>query len=250
MFKYLICSALIFFTIIADAQPFYQRGFRSVTYSDPSRPGRSITTDVYYPANTAGNNVAIASGVNLFPVVVFGHGFVLPASAYTKLADTLTRYGYIVAFPTTESGFSPSHENFGKDLSYLCSAIIQSGSDPASFLFRRVASKAAVGGHSMGGGCSFLAAASGNPDIYALFNLAAAETNPSATTAAGSVNIPSLLFSGSNDCIVPPSTQQGMYANLKADCKSQVTISGATHCQIADNNFTCTFGQASSGCNS
>lgn len=250
MYKNLICCLTIFFTLTADAQTFYQRGFRSVTYIDPSRPGRAITTDLYYPANTAGTNVAIASGSSLFPVVVFGHGFVLPTSAYTKLADTLTRYGYIVAFPSTESGFSPSHDNFGKDLSYLCSAIIQSGNDVASFLYRRVGPKAAVGGHSMGGGCSFLAAASANPDIYALFNMAAAETNPSATTAAGTVSVPALLFSGSNDCIVPPSTQQSMYNNLKASCKSQVNITGATHCQIADNNFTCAFGQSSSGCNS
>ena len=237
-------------TIQVSAQSYYQRGYRSVTFNDPSRSGRAIATDLYYPANTTGTNVALASGTARFPIVVFGHGFSLPASAYIKLADTLTRYGYIAAFPTTESGLSPSHDQFGKDLSFLCTTILQLDADPASFLFQRLTPKAAVGGHSMGGGCSFLAAASGNTNIHALFNMAAAETTPSAISAASTVNIPSLLFSGSNDCIVPPATQSSMYTNIPNSCKSQVTITGATHCQMADNNFTCVFGQISSGCNS
>jgi pimeloyl-ACP methyl ester carboxylesterase len=242
MFSFL-CSSVV-------AQQYYQKGYRSVTYIDLSRSGRSITTDLYYPANSAGTNVPIASGNTRFPVVVFGHGFSLPPSAYVKLADTLTRYGYIAAFPGTETGLSPSHDNFGKDLSYLCTTIIQSDADPSSFLYQRLIPKAAVGGHSMGGGCSFLAAATGNSNIFALFNMAAAETNPSAIAAAGLINVPTLQFSGSNDCIVPPATQQSMYNNILSSCKSQVTITGATHCQIADNNFTCSFGQVSSGCNS
>ncbi len=247
-----------FFTLIflfcchlaVTSQTVYQRGYRSITFNDPSRSGRAIATDIYYPANTAGTNVAVASGTARFPVVVFGHGFSLPASAYTKLADTLTRNGFIAAFPTTETGLAPSHDNFGKDLSFLCTTIIQLDADPTSFLYQRVTSKAAVGGHSMGGGCSFLAAATGNSSIHALFNMAAAETSPSATTAAASITVPTLLFSGSNDCIVPPATQQSMYNNIPGSCKAQVNITGATHCQIADNNFTCVFGQISSGCNS
>lgn len=243
-------SALLFLTLFCKSQTFYQRGYRSQTFNDPSRSGRPIATDIYYPANTAGNNVPVASGSTRFPVVVFGHGFSLAASSYTRLADTLTRYGYIVAMPTTETGLAPSHDNLGKDLSFLCSRLIQLDSDPAFFLFQRITAKAAVGGHSMGGGCSMLAAGSGNNDIDALFNMAAAETTPSATTAALSVNVPSLLFSGSSDCIVPPATQLNMYNNINNACKSNVNITGATHCQIADNNFTCVFGQITSGCNS
>lgn len=251
MFYRLLFSVFLTLSIVSiTAQTYYQKGYRSVTYNDPSRSGRAIATDLYYPANTAGTNVPLASGTNRFPVVVFGHGFSLPASAYVKLADSLTRYGYVAAFPNTETGLSPSHDNFGKDLSFLCTAIITSDADPTSFLYQRLVAKAALGGHSMGGGCSFLAAATGNSNIYALFNMAAAETTPSAIAAAGLISIPTLQFSGSNDCIVPPATQQSMYNNLQSGCKSQVTITGATHCQIADNNFTCSFGQVSSGCNS
>jgi pimeloyl-ACP methyl ester carboxylesterase len=245
----LICI-LFFMVSTISAQTYYQRGYRSVTFNDPSRSGRAISTDLYYPASTAGTNVPVATGTVRFPVVVFGHGFTLPASAYARLADTLTRYGYIAAFPNTETGLAPSHDNFGKDLSFLCTAILQLDIDASSFLYRRVTSKAAVGGHSMGGGCSMLAAGSGNSNIFSVFNFAAAETNPSATTAAASINFPSLLFSGSNDCIVPPATQQSMYNNIPNSCKTRVNITGATHCQVADNAFNCVFGQISSGCNS
>ncbi len=248
-YLYKLVFALLL-TIQVNAQTYYSRGYRSQTFNDPARSGRPIATDIYYPTSTAGNNVPVAIGTARFPVVVFGHGFSLSAGSYSRLADTLTRYGYIVAMPTTETGLAPSHDNFGKDLSFLCSKIIQLDSDPTSFLFQRVTAKAAVGGHSMGGGCSMLAAGSGNNDIDALFNMAAAETNPSATSAALNVTVPSLLFSGSSDCIVPPATQLNMYNNISNACKSNVNITGATHCQIADNNFTCVFGQITSGCNS
>jgi len=227
----------------------YQTGKTSITFTDASR-NRQIATDIYYPANLRGTNVPPATGPERFPVVVFGHGFTLGTSNYAKLGDTLARYGYVAAFPSTETSFSPSHDNFGKDLSFLCTALINSDTIQGSFFYQKLVHKAAVGGHSMGGGCSFLAAGTQNPLIHALFNMAAAETNPSATAAALSVNVPTLIFSGSNDCIVPPSVQQNMYNNLSVDCKSVVNITGATHCQIADNNFNCTFGQISSGCNS
>lgn len=224
-------------------------GSRTITYNDPARGNRAIQTELYYPADAAGVNVPVANGAQAFPLVVFGHGFVIPVSSYTWLADSLVKYGYILALPTTESSLSPSHGQFGADLAFLCSRIKSENSNPASFLFQRVAQKAAVGGHSMGGGASFLAAGA-SADVNALFNFAAAETNPSATAAALNVNKPSLVFSGSNDCIVAPSVQQAMYNNIPHPCKSWVNVTGATHCQFAANNGTCVFGQITSGCNS
>ena len=101
----------------------------------------------------------------------------------------------------------------------------------------------------MGGGSSVLAA-SNNNTINALFNFAAAETTPSAVSAAISVNMPALIFSGSADCIVNPSVQQSIYSNIPYTCKAYVNITDALHCQFANNNGTCAFGQISSGCNS
>ncbi len=246
LFAYSLIVSLTFDGIL-QAQPF-SIGRRVITYTDPERGNRSISTDLFYPSSQAGNNVPIASGNQQFPVVVFGHGFVIPVSSYSWLADSLVKYGYILALPSTESGLSPSHEQFGKDLSFLCGKLKSEGTNPSSFLYQRVWPKTAVGGHSMGGGSSFLAAA-GSPDINAIFNFAAAETNPSATNAALSVNIPALVFSGSNDCIVSPAVQLSMYNNLTNSCKTYINITGALHCQFANNNGTCAFGQITTGCN-
>ena len=245
-----------FFTIIVmmlsahsvDAQTF-STGKRVITFSDNTRGNRAVPTDIYYPANTAGNNVALATGTVKFPVVVFGHGFVIGTSSYQWLADSLVKYGYIVALPSTEGSLAPSHGNFGEDLAFLCNRITSLNDSTASFLYQRVIKKAAVGGHSMGGGSSFLAAAGIKPSIYALFNFAAAETNPSATQAALLNEKPSLIFSGSSDCIVLPIVQEAMYDNIPFACKTYINIAGGLHCHFANNNAICSFGQVSSGCN-
>ncbi len=249
MRKFIAIFILSVSMFTAGAQS-YLTGKRSVTFADNNRNNRAIATDLFYPANTAANNVALASGAEKFPVVVFGHGFLIGNTSYNWLADSLVKYGYIVALPTTESGISPNHGNFGEDLAFLCSRITSLNDSGSSFLFNRVIKKSAVGGHSMGGGASFLAAAGTRPNINALFNFAAAETNPSATQAALLIEKPALVFSSSSDCIVLPAVQEAMYNNIPLACKTYINITSGLHCQFANNNATCVFGQLTTGCNS
>ena len=99
-------------------------------------------------------------------------------------------------------------------------------------------------GHSMGGGASFLAVQF-NAAITALATLAPAETNPSAINAAASILIPSLIIAGEKDCVTPPvSNQQPMYAALQSPCKTLVVINNGIHCQMANSNVLCNFGEA------
>lgn len=244
----LLTILLLLFTGICNAQS-YVTGTRSLTFIDSSRSLRQVPVTVHYPASTAGSNVSMVAGTERFPLVVFGHGFNLPVTAYKRLADSLVKYGYIVALPSTETSLFPSHDNFGKDLAFVSKMMVTQAIDPLSFFYQRMIPFSAIAGHSMGGGCSVLAAARNQPEMNALFNFAAAETNPSATAAGASVRIPSLLFSGSSDCIVAPSVQTSIYNNIPVSCKSQVTITGGTHCQVANNNGTCAFGEITSGCN-
>ncbi len=240
-----ILFTIQFFSVIA--QP-YETGRRSVTFIDESRNNRNIATELFYPANTSGNNVPLANGAANFPVVVFGHGFVIAYSSYTWLGDSLAKNGYIVAIPTTEGALSPAHEEFGRDIAFLCSHIISFNDSAASFLFGRVKNRSAVAGHSMGGGASFLAT-NYNSSINAIFNFAAAETNPSAKLAALQTQISALVFAGSSDCIVPDTNQQRMYYNVPYTCKTFINITDALHCHFANNNGTCATGQFFSGCN-
>jgi pimeloyl-ACP methyl ester carboxylesterase len=222
----------------------YSVGHRQITFTDADRQGRQVLTELYYPSTIAGDDVPIAGKPGTrFPLLVFGHGFVMEWSAYANFWSTLVPQGYVLAFARTESGLSPDHQTFGQDLAFLVSAIQGEGENMDSPFFSRVDSTSCVMGHSMGGGSSFLAIQY-NPSITAIVNFAAAETNPSAISACSLVTIPALLFAGANDCITPAvSNQQLMYDSLGSACKAIVTITGASHCQFAEQNVLCSFGE-------
>jgi pimeloyl-ACP methyl ester carboxylesterase len=214
---------------------------------DTSRNNRQIPVEVYYPSLSAGEEVPVAPGQ--FPVLSFGHGFVMGVDAYTNFSDFLVPEGYILALANTETGISPSHGDFGLDLSFIIQAMSLANADPASLFFGAVDSTSAVMGHSMGGGASMLSAGS-DPGITAVVNLAAAETNPSAIAAATNITVPALLFSGSADCVTPPAQhQQPMYDSIASACKTLISITGGGHCYFANYNFLCTFGENSCGPN-
>ena len=226
--------------ILCSSLSAQQIGHTTVTFIDSLRNNRQIATEIYYPATSAGNNTPIAAGV--FPLITFGHGFVMVWSAYQNFWDLLVPEGYILAFPTTEGSFSPSHADFGKDLKFLI-AKIQSSGVGAVIPSASVGTTSAIMGHSMGGGCSFLAAEN-NLMITTMVSFASANTNPSSITASQQVFVPTLLFSGTNDCVTPPSQHQNiMYDSTAAAFKTQVNITGGGHCFFANSNFNCTFGE-------
>jgi len=220
----------------------YQIGHRQITFIDSSRANRQIQCEIYYPSMNAGDNVPIAGGK--FPVLVFGHGFVMPVSAYDVYWNALVPKGYIMVLPTTESSFSPSHTNFGKDIAHAVKSMRLQGILASSPFYNSVDSTSAVMGHSMGGGCAFLAMQY-DQQITAIVSFAGAVTNPSSVTAASSITKPSLVIAGANDCVAPPKNHQiPMYDSLASQCKSYVSIIGGDHCQFASYNFNCSFGQS------
>jgi dienelactone hydrolase len=215
-------------------------GTRNITWQDPARNNRNIPTVLYYPATSAGANAPVAMGT--FPIVVIGHGFTMGADAYDTYGDTLAQAGYIVAVPTTETGFSPSHNNFGLDLAFLVAKLYAENSNAASPFYQRVQPNSCIMGHSMGAGCALLGAAN-NPNVTCTVTLALAETNPSAIGAAANVAVPSLVLSGSDDCVTPAATHQTPAYNALPGCKVFVSLTNGGHCGFADFNFNCNFGE-------
>ncbi len=208
---------------------------------DSTRNNRSIATEIYYPALSAGDNTPIAPGV--FPLIVFGHGFVMVWSAYQNFWEALVPEGYILAFPKTEGSILPSHADFGKDLTLLISKMQGNGAG-TMIPKTSIGTTSAIMGHSMGGGSAFLAVQN-NAAITTLVSFAAANTNPSSITAAQKVSVPTLLFSGVNDCVAPPAQHQDMmYDSTAAAYKTQVYITGGGHCYFANSNFACNFGES------
>lgn len=257
--KTLLLSLFSAITLLASAQP-YAVGHVSVNFKDATRTGgyaisggttfptggtgRDIGAEIYYPATSTGNNTAFASG--RFPVIVFGHGFAMGYDAYTTFFDSMARSGYIIALPRTEGSLlpAPSHLDFGKDLAKVAELLLVADATSSSFFYNKLTGREAIGGHSMGGGATFLSDAYANPNVLCYFTFAAAETNPSAVAAAKLITRPHLIFSGTYDCVAPPAAHQTlMYDSLTSTCKAQINITKAYHCAFADNNFNCGFGE-------
>ena len=124
--------------------------------------------------------------------------------------------------------------------------MIELENENSSIFFNSVIPKSAIMGHSMGGGASFLSSTDNSSSIITLINFAAAETSPSAISAALDVNIPTLIFAGEEDCVTPPmSNQMPMYDATNGSCKTFININNGGHCYFANENFACDFGESS-----
>lgn len=246
----------------------YPVGHISVNFKDASRSGgytisgssaitltgagRTIGTEVYYPATTNGDNTAIATS-GQFPIVVFGHGFAMVWSSYDNIYNRLASLGYIVLLPRTEGGTifpPPSHADFGTDLNFLAkqaTTFNTVNTFTAMAMFNgRVLQTSAIGGHSMGAGASYLAAANNN-SVTCLFNFAAATTNnsPNSIAQASLVTIPTLVVSGQNDNVADSTVQNSHFINVASAKKFHVIIKNLTHCDVGNGtDALCTVGQA------
>ncbi|MEN9943850.1 MAG: hypothetical protein RLZZ91_1851 [Bacteroidota bacterium] len=245
-------TLLFVFTFFVVAFSFAQGlGHTTLTFVDATRNNRSIPCEVYYPALSAGDNIAALDPAFLalsgYPAIAVGHGFVIGAANYSLIAEQLIPFGFIVALVNTETGFAPSHENFGLDLAFVTHALQQESQNSTSILYNIVnQEKEAIIGHSMGGGAAWLAAAS-DPLVDAVVGLAPAETNPSAIAAASSVNCNSLVFSGSEDAVTPPADNHQPIFDGTNGCKTFVSLTGGSHCGFIDSGTLCDFGEPLGG---
>lgn len=222
------------------SQPF-NIGHTSIVFHDDIR-NRDINTEIYYPADNFGENEPVSIGN--FPVLVFGHGFLMGWDSYQNFWTEIVPNGYVFCFPTTEMNITPDHQQFGQDIKFLVTKMQIESQDSNSLFFNSLAAETGAMGHSMGGGASFLAAEN-NTNVHALINFAAAETTPSAISAASGITVPSLIFSGDDDCVAPPIDHQNiMYDSLNSNCKTQIKIINGVHCYFADNNFNCNLGES------
>lgn len=247
------CFLLIIASNLAFAQP-YPISNTTITFNDPNRtggfgsgggPGRQIQTEIYYPATAAGTNTTIASGQ--FPVLIFGHGFVMTWDSYNNIWEHFVPKGYVVAFPRTEGSISPNHENFGLDLRLVAEKLQAENANINSIFHQALMNETAIMGHSMGGGSTVLAGAS-NININTIVGMAPAETNPSAVSAAADVSVPALIFSGSSDGVTPPQDHHiPIYNALGSSCKVFVNIIDGSHCYFANNSTTCSLGEFNPG---
>lgn len=228
---------------LAQPGPF-PAGVRTVTVTRPNTS--TFSARLYYPALSAGANAPFDPTGGPYPAISFGHGFLQPVTRYESTLAHLATHGYVVIASESEGGLFPSHANFAADLRHCLTWLEQQHALPASFLFGSIdVGRFGLSGHSMGGGASILAAAD-DPRVDALANLAAAETNPSASAAMSRVRCPVALITGSADGIVAPTTNGVVMYNAGAAPKQIPIIQGGWHCGFQDvSSFGCDSGPMS-----
>ena len=220
----------------AEPGPYFA-GWKDVAVS---RGGSGeITATLYYPATEPGASTPFDATGGPYPAVSFGHGFLTPVSQYESTLEHLATWGYFAIASKSEGGLFPSHRRFAEDLRYCLDFLEAENADDQSEFFASVdVDSFGLSGHSMGGGCSMLAAADEGARLKAVCNLAAAETNPSAIAAAANITAPVSLIAGSEDSITPI-TQHGqrMYDNLILAPGTLPVIRGGFHCGFIDSNI-------------
>ncbi len=243
MRKFLLTALCLLVVLSCFCQP-YKIGHREITWIDSSRDNRSVMFEIYYPAASDADNVPVVKDKGKkYPLIVFGHGYQLTYKDYLWFKDSLVPKGFFLVFPRTAEQTFPNHTDFAKDYAFLIEKFDATKTQKGVWYYNRIKNRYAVGGHSMGGGCSLLSVQYSSK-ITAVFNFAAAETNPSAIAACSNISIASLLFAGGKDCIAPTaSNQTPMYNNIQNFCKTYVEITNARHCQWANNSTVCRAGE-------
>ena len=213
----------------------HQAGYRTVTVTrDPGLGSGTFTALLYYPATGAGPETPLDTTGGTYPAVSFGHGFFQATTQYDDPMAHLATHGYFVIASNSETGLFPSHQQFANDLRSCLSWLEQQNADAGSPYFGRINTQAfGMSGHSMGGGCSIVASAA-DARVRALVPLAPAETNVSAIGASATLACPVLMICGTQDTIVPTSSNGQLMYNAAPRARQLVSITGGFHCGFTD----------------
>ncbi len=223
--------ALLFCLLYSSIVFAFEIGQKSYTFNDPTRANRVIPVQIYYPANTPGQDMPVAN--EQFPLVIITHGFTVPAAAYSYLWEVLVPLGYIVVLPCTEEGFLPDQFALGLDIAFIQEAMQNENNNQTSLFNGKINDKSAFVGHSLGGGAT-LFAANNNLSPTTLITLAAADQqNPPIGNL--SLDIPLLAIAGTADCFAPNHART-IYDDLAAEHKVFFDITNGCHCHFTNGD--------------
>lgn len=225
-------------SLAAQSPDYSEPGDYGWSYREEDIPGVYETMEssrIYYPETGGG----IPPSAIPCPIVVLGHGFNMGIDRYYSYAEHLASWGYLVVLPTFSNPF-PSPEHYTRARCMVDAALFTAGlntvpGDP----FEGAVNETAWGftGHSMGGGCAFLAA--DTFDLADTLRVAVSFHSPQTTpeVEAQNLDLPKLVLSGSVDTIAPwDEVRQAMWADAPAPGAFAVTL-GANHGYCMDYSY-------------
>jgi hypothetical protein len=241
LFKTLLVTVLALFTMSISTAQTWEIGYKSMTFTDPSRGNRQIPFHMCYPADVQGWDVPFGSPSDKrYPIVVFGHDEATGFQHYSYICNYLTVRGFIVIYPLTEMGAVMDVEEFAKDMAFIASTIKAQRYDPTSIFYQRHNSKSSLIGHGKGASAAVLGVQH-FPTVTTLVTLAANEVAPGVAAAASSITTPAVVVAGGQDCVSPLATvQEAIFNNLQSDCKTLINYTTVPRCPFAQNASNCT----------
>jgi predicted dienelactone hydrolase len=128
-------------------------GVATVDAVDTSR-GRTIPTDVWYPAETAGRDAALLP--RAYPLILVAHGYCGARTNYEYLTTHLASHGFVVAAPdllgyTRGDCASGDFDQIALDLSFVCRTLHDTTGPLAPYAQHVRGLPTGLVGHSLGG---------------------------------------------------------------------------------------------------
>ena len=175
-----------------------EAGYRDLSFPNTTGQGSgTLSARVYYPATAAGANTPMVTPPpGGYPLVVFLHGWLQQGTSYPKLGNFLAKKGYVAVLNNTGQ-FSSSVQ--GNDAKAYYPALSAASTQPGNFLQGAIdMNRAALSGHSMGGGNTIEVLAN-NPGFRCGFVFA--PIYPGASTTA-QVDVPLGVIHGEGDLVL------------------------------------------------
>jgi predicted dienelactone hydrolase len=220
-------------TVSAQTNPF-QRGPNptSASIEAPTGPFAIAQTSVaagngfgggtiYYPTSTAEGT---------FGAIALSPGFFSTQSAVAWLGPRLASQGFVVFTINTNSGF-----DFPSSRATQLMAALNYLTNTSSVRTRIDATRLAVGGHSMGGGGTLIAAQN-NPTLQAALPLAPWNTS----TNFSGVRVPTMIVGCESDSVAPVASHAEPFYNSipAASEKAYLEINNGSHSCPTSSNTT------------
>jgi dienelactone hydrolase len=218
---------------------------RTIRLASGAIEPRTLLTYVRYPAlggpgrgDLPDARAARANGP--FPLVVFGHGFAVTPGTYTRLLQSWTRAGYVVAAPVFPLGNAnapggPDESdlvNQPADMRFVISRVLAAASTSSSPLYGLVDStRIGVSGQSDGGDAALALAYDSrfrDPRVRAAAILSGAETPGIGAFDFPAGGPPLLATQGTADTVNPPGLTRAFFTAARRP-KYLLSLIGAEH---------------------